>query len=399
MMAEQVFLEAITAICFFLLGAKLLAELFSKIHLPTVLAELSAGIILGPLYFGGLLRIETQIIQVNEVVKAFGEIGAIVILFVAGLEMSPREFLKGGIASFSVGGLGVVVPFFAGFYIFNLLGFRMEGALMVATALTATSIAISIETLKEINCFHTREAKLIVGSAVIDDILAIAVLGVVLSIVEYQAPIDIFNIIIIILRMLVIFGVFLVASIVVVPRLTDVRLWKTKGSEEAVVTAIFFGAAAAANLVGLSPIVGAFAVGMALANTNIREILKDYIDKLSFLFGPMFFTVIGAQVDLSQLDASLLLTGLALIAIAIITKLVGCGLPSLLFLKDRRAALRVGVGMISRGEVGLIVAGLAVTSGFILPETYSLIVLMVVVTTIVTPILLKATFRKGLEAS
>jgi len=101
-----------------------------------------------------------------------------------------------------------------------------------------------------------------------------------------------------------------------------------------------------------------------------------FIDKLSFLFGPMFFTVIGAQVDLSRLDASLLLTGLALIAIAIITKLVGCGLPSLLFLRDMRAALRVGVGMISRGEVGLIVAGLTVTSGFILPETYSLIVLL-----------------------
>jgi Kef-type K+ transport system membrane component KefB len=394
-MAEQVFLEAITAICLFLLGAKLLAELFARVHLPTVLAELSAGIILGPLYFGGLLRIETQIIQVNEVVKAFGEIGAIVILFVAGLEMSPREFLKGGVASFTVGGLGVIFPFFVGYYAFTLLGFRMQGALMVATALTATSIAITIECLKEIDCFHTREAKLIVGSAVIDDILAIAVLGVVLSIAEHGSPVDPVSVVTTIAGVLAVFGIFLVASILIVPKLTDVRLWKAKGSEEVVVTAIFFGAAAVANLVGLSPIVGAFAVGMALADTNIRAILSDYIEKLLFLFGPMFFTVIGAQVDLSQLNADLLLMGLALVAIAIITKFVGCGLPALFFLKDRRAAARVGVGMISRGEVGLIVAGLAVTSGFILPETYSLIVLMVVVTTIITPILVKATFEGG----
>src|SRR5881397_136545 len=180
-------ITAIVAVSAFLLGAKLLAELFSRLHLPVVLGELTAGMVLGPVYFAGLVQvtgiIPGNLIQVNDVVLAFAQIGAIVILFIAGLEMPFREFIRGGAASFTTGALGVVLPFAGGLGLLTVLGFSTPASLMVAAALTATSIAISIETLRELGRLKSPEGKLIIGAAVADDILAIAVLSVVVSVI------------------------------------------------------------------------------------------------------------------------------------------------------------------------------------------------------------------------
>lgn len=389
---SSVFLQAIIAVSLLLFAAKLLAELFARFHLPVVLAELGAGILLGPLYFGGLVQIETRIFEVNEIVLAFGEVGAIVILFVAGLEVPFREFIRGGVASFTTGALGVVAPFLGGYLLFTLLGFNAPTALIVATALTATSIAISVETLRELGRLNTQEAKLIIGAAVVDDILAIAVLSAVVSLIRGEgSSIDPIGVASIVGQVLLLFAALLGASVLVVPRLTTPRMWRTHGSVEAVVTASFFGMAAVAATIGLSPIVGAFAAGMALAGARIGEIMHDYVEKLQFLFRPLFFAVIGAQVNLAGITTEVALIGAGLIIIAIATKLVGCGLPAALFLKNRDRGWTVGVAMVSRGEVGLIVAGLAITAGVILPEIYTILVLMIVTTTIVTPLWLKRT--------
>ena len=397
-MSEAHFIETIIGVGILLFAAKLMAELFLRLKLPIVLGELIAGMIVGPFALGGLQIIDgKQLLQINDEIKILGEMGAIVILFMAGLEMTPKEFLKGGKAAFVVGTLGVVIPFFVGLAVFQLFGFDALQSMLIATALTATSIAISIQVLSEFGKLKTPEARLIIGAAIIDDILAIAVLSVVTSIAGSDGGvdnIDITEVTITILQVLGFFAIMLIVAVVVIPKVITPRIWKAKGSVEGIATAAFFGAAALAGSIGLSPIVGAFAVGMALSNTKVFEKIENYVGKIGLIFAPLFFAIIGAQVDLRAVDLNILVLSAVIVVVAVTTKLFGCGLPAMYFLKSKQKGMRVGIGMISRGEVGLIVAGVGITAGILTSEVYSTIIIMVVVTTIITPIWLKIEYRK-----
>lgn len=378
-----------------------MAELFLRLKLPIVLGELIAGMVIGPFALGSLLVFNGQpLLTIDSEIKVLGEIGAIVILFMAGLEMTPKEFLRGGKASFTVGTLGVIVPFFAGLVVFQMFGFDALQSMLIATALTATSIAISIQVLSEFGKLKSKEARLIIGAAVVDDILAIAVLSVVSSLATGEGgigEIDPVQVTITILQVLGFFAAILIAAVILVPRMVTPRLWKAKGSVEGIATALFFGAAALAGSIGLSPIVGAFAVGMALSTTKVFEKLEAYIGKIGLIFAPLFFAIIGAQVDFREINFEILMLSGVIIGIAVVSKLFGCGLPAWMFLKDRTKGMRVGIGMISRGEVGLIVAGVGLSSGILTSNVYSTIVLMVAATTIITPIWLKMEYRKELK--
>jgi len=397
-MSEAHFIETIIGVGILLFAAKLMAELFLRLKLPIVLGELIAGMIVGPFALGGLQIIDgKQLLQINDEIKILGEMGAIVILFMAGLEMTPKEFLKGGKAALVVGTLGVVIPFFVGLTVFQLFGFDALQSMLIATALTATSIAISIQVLSEFGKLKTPEARLIIGAAIIDDILAIAVLSVVTSIAGTDGGvdnIDITEVTITILQVLGFFAIMLIVAVVVIPKVITPRIWKAKGSVEGIATAAFFGAAALAGSIGLSPIVGAFAVGMALSTSKVFEKIENYVGKIGLIFAPLFFAIIGAQVDLRAVDLNILLLSAVIVVVAVTTKLFGCGLPAMYFLKSKQKGLRVGIGMISRGEVGLIVAGVGITAGILTSEVYSTIIIMVVVTTIITPIWLKIEYRK-----
>ena len=399
MSADAHFIEIIIAVGILLASAKLMGELFSRIKLPIVLGELLAGMIIGPFALGAfLIHPDTgeSILQIGPEIRTLGEIGAIVILFMAGLEMTPKEFLRGGKASFTVGTLGVVVPFFAGLLVFQAFGFDALQAMMIATALTATSIAISIQVLKEFNKIKSPEARLIIAAAVVDDILAIAVLSVVTSFGGAEAldNIDLVDVTFTILKVLGFFAAILIGAIYIIPKVITPRIWKSTGSVEGIATASFFGAAAIAGMLGLSPIVGAFAVGMALSATKVFEKIENFISRIGLIFAPLFFAIIGAQVDFRTVNLDVLMLSAVVIAIAIATKLFGCGLPAMLFLKNKAAGMRVGIGMISRGEVGLIVAGVGLSSGVLTGDVYTTIVLMVAVTTIITPIWLKMDYRR-----
>ena len=397
-MSEAHFIETIIGVGILLFAAKLMAELFLRLKLPIVLGELIAGMIVGPFALGGLQIVDgKQLLQINDEIRILGEMGAIVILFMAGLEMTPKEFLKGGKAAFVVGTLGVVIPFFVGLTVFQLFGFDALQSMLIATALTATSIAISIQVLSEFGKLKTPEARLIIGAAIIDDILAIAVLSVVTSIAGSDggvADIDITQVTITILQVLGFFAIMLIVSVVVIPKIITPRIWKAKGSVEGIATAAFFGAAALAGSIGLSPIVGAFAVGMALSTSKVFDKIESYVGKIGLIFAPLFFAIIGAQVDLRAVDLNILILSGIIVIVAVTTKLFGCGLPAMYFLKSKQKGMRVGIGMISRGEVGLIVAGVGVTAGILTSEVYSTIIIMVVVTTIITPIWLKIEYRK-----
>jgi Kef-type K+ transport system membrane component KefB len=391
------FLHIVISLGLLLFAAKIFAELFARLKLPIVLGELVAGIIVGPFALGGLPLFNGEpLVVLDETVKHIGEISAIVILFIAGLEITPREFLKGGGAAFTVGSLGVIVPFFVGYYAFTLFGLAVLESVLVATALTATSIAISVQVLSELGKMQTKEARLILGAAIVDDILAIAALSVVTTMVQSGSTTpDIYEITFLILKILGLFVVLLVGAVILIPRILHVeRLWRSEGSVEGITTAAFFGAAGIAAFIGLSPIVGAFSVGMAVASTKVIKQIGEYVSKLEIIFAPLFFAIIGAQVDLRGINLNVLFLAGLIVAIAIITKLIGCGIPSVIFLKDRSKALKVGIGMISRGEVGLIIAGVGVTAGALDKDTYTSIIIMVAATTIITPIWLKTIYKK-----
>jgi Kef-type K+ transport system membrane component KefB len=397
--SSTIFIHVIISLSLLLFASKIFAELFHRIKLPIVLGELLAGIVIGPYALGGLPLFNGEpVVILDETIKNIGELAAIVILFVAGLEITPREFLRGGVSSFTIGALGVIVPFFVGYFVFSLYGLEALETLLIATALTATSIAISIQVLSSLGKMQTKEARLILGAAIVDDILAIAVLSVVLTMVQTgNTTPDIMEINFLILKILGLFVAILVGSIVIVPKILHrEKLWKSQGSIEGITTAIFFGGAGIAALVGLSPIVGAFAIGMAVASTRLIKQVEEYVHKLQIIFAPLFFAIIGAQVDLRGINLEVLLIAGIMVSIAIATKLLGCGLPSVIFLKDKSKAMRVGIGMVSRGEVGLIVAGVGATSGVVSGDVYTAIIVMVAVTTIITPIWLKKAYSKEL---
>ena len=399
MVVEQgeALIHVLISLAILLFAAKIFAELFNKLRLPAVLGELVAGIIVGPFALGALPLFDGKpIVVLSETVREIGELSGVVILFIAGLQITPKEFLKGGAASFTIGACGVVLPFFVGYYVFTLSGLAALQSILIATALTATSIAISVRVLTELGKMQTMEARLILGAAIVDDILAIAVLSVVTTMVQTgdMTP-NILDITFLILKILGIFAALLIGAIFIVPKILHAeRLWKSRGSIEGIVTASFFGASGIAALVGLSPIVGAFAVGMAVASSRIIRRVEEYVDKLEIIFAPLFFAIIGAQVDLTGVNLNVLYLSSIIIIVAIVTKLIGCGLPAMIFLKDRTKSLKVGIGMISRGEIGLIVAGIGVTSGALSSNIYTTVIIMVAITTIITPIWLKKAYSK-----
>jgi Kef-type K+ transport system membrane component KefB len=393
---SAVFLHVMISLGILLFAAKLMAELFHKVKLPIVLGELLAGIIVGPFALGALPLINGEpLVVLDETVRHVGEIAAVVILFIAGLEITPREFLRGGVAAFTVGSLGVIVPFFVGYYAFAAFGIEALQSILIATALTATSIAISVQVLTELGRMQSKEARLILGAAIVDDILAIAALSVAVTTVQTgNTEPAILDITLLIMQVLGTFAAILVVSVLVIPRVLHTeRLWKSKGSLEGIVTATFFAAAGIAAFLGLSPIVGAFAIGMAVASTRIIKQVHEYVDKLQIIFAPLFFAIIGAQVDLRGVNLDVLFIAGIMIAVAVVTKLVGTGLPSMIFLKERTKAMRVGIGMVSRGEVGLIVAGVGVSSGALSNDIYTAVIIMVAATTIITPIWLKLSYK------
>ena len=401
MAAEQeAIIHVLISLSVLLFAAKIFAEIFNKLKLPAVLGELVAGIIIGPFALGSIPIFDGKpLVILNETVLQIGQIAGIVILFIAGLQITPKEFLRGGVASFTIGACGVIVPFFLGYYVFTLFGLQGLQSILIATALTATSVAISVSVLTQFGKMQTKEAKVILGAAVVDDILAIAVLSVVVTMVQTGnlSP-NIVDIILLVLKILGIFAALLIGSIIIVPKIVHAeKLWKARGSIEGIVTASFFGASAIAAAVGLSPIVGSFSVGMAVASTRIIKRVEGYVDKLEIIFGPLFFAIIGAQVNLTGVNIEVLILSGIVVIVAVISKLVGCGLPSLLFLRDKSKAMIVGIGMISRGEVGLIVAGIGVTSGALSSNIYTTIIIMIAITTLVTPVWLKKAYSKEKE--
>jgi len=368
-------------------AAQIGAEIAQRLKLPGVVGEIAAGGVIGPSLLGW--------VQPAEALDVLAEIGVVLLLFSVGLETRLDEMKRVGRSAFLVGVLGVIVPFVLGSLWAHGSGFDWAKSTFVAAAFVATSAGITARVLQELGALQREEARVILGAAVIDDILAMLLLGIVTALQsgESGASLNLGHLAIVLAEA--------VGFVVVIGVLGPRVMRRSSAWLEApinplspltIVLALCLGLAFASTQLGLAAIIGAFLAGMIASETQQRETLERQTQPLLALMTPFFFVVTGSKVELAELANTDALLALALItAIAIVSKLAGGFLGALPL--GKRSALIVGVGMIPRGEVGVVVASLGLAAGVFSPRTYALIVAMSLLTAMITPPVLAALLR------
>jgi Kef-type K+ transport system membrane component KefB len=371
-----------------LVAAKVGHELFRRLGQPTVVGEILGGVVAGPAMLG--------IYQVNPETTLFAEIGVVLLLFQVGVETRLHDLLKVGPTALAVGVLGVAVPFAGGFLAAELAGGDLVLAIFLAAALTATSVGITSNVLRDLGALETRPARIILGAAIIDDVLAIMILSVATGVAA--GGVDAVSV-----GSLAVVAVAFIAVVVIggtgIMRRRRSLLTDPMFAEGPLLPGmiIMLGLAALAATIGLAAIIGAFLAGMVVGESSERRALEAEVAPVAAFFTPFFFGFIGAQVDLNGLaspEALILLAGITLLAIA--SKFIGAFLGSVR--EGVRQATLIGWGMVPRGEVGIVVAGLGLATGAIEAEIYSVVVGMAIITTLVVPPFLPRLVR-GAEAS
>jgi Kef-type K+ transport system membrane component KefB len=276
-------------------------------------------------------------------------------------------------------------------------------SVIIGAALSATSIVVAVTILEEIRKEKSEEGNILVNAAVLDDILGLAVLSAVISLIALHTLPSVESIAVTIAKdiglwFLILMGaVFLLPKIVHSVAMTKPSSLEARGAKEAASLGSAFGFAAIASTVGLNPIVGAFAAGMGLAGSKLAGQVKEFVGRLKVIVEPLFFVIIGAHVNLVQIHDMNLVFFIVILAVAVFSKIIGCGIPSIFMLKDRSKGLRIGYGMVGRGEVAFITIGVGLSAGVFDDVIYSTIVLVILATIFITPILLQNSYKKELQ--
>jgi Kef-type K+ transport system membrane component KefB len=353
----------------------------SRINQSAVVGEILVGIVVGPSVLG--------LITYTDFVESLAHLGAIFLLFTIGFEFCIHDLTNP--RYFAIAGAGVVVPWVGGYLTTLALGYPVASALFVGTALTATSIAITANVLKELGKLETPATKAIIGAAVIDDVLALLVLGITTDTIK--GAIELPVIAVSLVSAVLFIGLGLLAGIKLVSPLLawlDCRPLARQYPEFVFMTAlaVAFLYAMVAELIGLSAIVGAF-----IAGVSCREIAlchskdpREGAEYLQVIFAAIFFVSLGIMVDIRALTPAIAVLVGAITLVAIVTKLIGCGLPARLFGSSWRDAAVIGFGMAPRGEVAMIVALIGLNAGVIGQEIFVAVILMSLVTTVITPV-------------
>jgi Kef-type K+ transport system membrane component KefB len=372
---------------FVALGGYLLA---SRINQSAVIGLILVGILVGPSALGW--------ITYTDFIQSLAHLGAVVLLFVIGFEFSLREIVHP--RNFAIALSGVILPWIGGWGLAVLFGYNSASAIFIGTALTATSIAITANVLRELDKLHTEAAKAIIGAAVIDDVLALIVLAISTAVVD--GSFSYWGITLITVKALLFIVIGAAFGTLVIGRYL-VRLDKTDFVKRypefififAMMFAFFY--AICAEMVGLSAIVGAFIAGVSFKDVELNQSksLKDGAEYLQIIFASIFFVSLGVLVDLRAVTPEILVFLVALTIVAIISKVVGCALPARLGGLCRKDSLIVGFGMAPRGEVAMIVALIGLNAGIIDQGVYVVLILMSLLTTVTTPIIYRNWLYKG----
>jgi Kef-type K+ transport system membrane component KefB len=358
-----------------LLAAKIGDEIFKRIHQPPLVGEILAGVVVGPAVLGWY--------EINEGTALFAEIGVVLLLFRVGVETRLADLLRVGPQAGLVGILGIMLPFAGGLGLGAAFGLATEVTIFLAAAMVATSVGITSELLLGLGALGTPSGRVILGAAVIDDILAMILLATASGIAAGGVSVERVAVLLIVALAFVV--VVVVAGTGVLRRrpslLTDPAFAKTPFLPGMI---IMLGLAALAAAIGLAALIGAFLAGMVVGESSERPALEDEVAPVAAFFTPFFFGAIGAQIDLAGLIDPLAI-GLffAVTAVAVATKFAGSFVGAISM--GRRRAVLIGWGMVPRGEVGIVVAGLGLQLGVITGSIYSVVVAMAIATTLIVP--------------
>jgi len=389
------FLQLIFVLLVILLFAKIASYLSIKLGQPSVLGELLVGIILGPTLLDITHLPFLSSSHLAEVVNELGEMGVLLLMFIAGLELHLSDLTKNTRVSAYAGVLGVIFPVGLGWAAGAMFNFTTQQGLFLGLILGATSVSISAQTLMELGVLRTRVGLGLLGAAVFDDILVILLLSTVLAI--FSGGGGFVSVLLIFLRILLYLGASFVFGFWGLPWITR-RVSRAQISQASLSLAlvILFVYGLTAEVVGgMAAITGAFLAGLMFARTPEKEHIERGINSLAYsLFVPIFFVSIGLKTNLREIQSDSLLLLLVIVVIGVLGKILGSGLGALLGGFTKLESLQLGAGMVSRGEVGLIVAAIGMQAGYVKHSEFSAVIGMVIVTTLITPPLLRSLFSK-----
>lgn len=377
-------MEFILYLVLILLFTKIAGDLSVRIGQPAVLGKLIVGVLLGPAVLGW--------VELDSFIHHMSEIGVLLLMFIAGLETDLEQLKKNWKAALAVAVCGIILPFIGGYSIAIAFGFGQHYALFFGIIFCATSVSISVQVLKEMNKLGTREGTTILGAAVLDDVLVVIFLAVLMSFIGTGNDVSIS---LLIGKQIVFFVVILLAGWFVVPKIMK---WMAplKVTETVVSAALIicFAFAYFAEWLQMAGIIGAFAAGIAIAQTNYKHQVEEKIEPIAYsIFVPVFFVSIGLNVSFEGVAEQWWFIAVITV-IAIITKMMGGWIGARSTGFNSKSSLIIGSGMVSRGEVALIIAATGLQAGLLLPEYFTSVVIMVIVTTLMTPPLMKMFYRE-----
>lgn len=373
-----------------IIAAKLLGLGAKKLKAPQVAGQIIAGLLIGPSVFG--------LVQNSDFLTGMAEIGVVLLMFSAGLETNLKELIKTGPVAVCIACAGVFVPLLGGYALYSCFyGFAPIGseeffrAIFVGTIMTATSVSITVQTLRELGKLKGKVGTIILSSAIIDDVIGIIVLTFVIGFKDTNAkPVDV----IIKTLLFIVFSVCIGVLIYFLFKYLDKKFFHQRRIPIFGLALCFIMAYCADAFFGIADITGAYVAGIILCNLRDAEYIAGKMDISSYmLFGPVFFASIGLKTSLDGFTLELLWFGLAFVGVALITKIIGCGLMSKAFRFSNRDALKIGVGMMTRGEVALIVAQKGLDSGLFDTQNFTAVIMLIICSSIASPILLKLLFK------
>ncbi|ROR31411.1 sodium/proton-potassium antiporter GerN (CPA2 family) [Mobilisporobacter senegalensis] len=378
-----------------LLSTKVLGLVTKKFKMPQVVGALLAGLLLGPAML--------NVLNETEFIISLSEVGVILLMFAAGLESDIGELKKTGKASLIIAILGVIVPLVGGFaiaYIFNKPGIIDSNAsaniflqnIFIGVILTATSVSITVETLKELGKLNTNVGNAILGAAIIDDILGIIALTIITSLADTAV-----NVGAVLFKIFAFFVFAIIAGYVFYFIFHKIRSRYQRDLRRFVILAFVFCLLMAYSsevFFGVADITGAYIAGLVLSNSKSSKFISNKFETVSYvLLSPIFFASIGLKVELPKMTFAIILFSILLVFVAIITKIIGCGLGAKICSFSNKESIQIGSGMVSRGEVALIVASKGAALGLMSSALFGPVIIVVVATTIISPILLKIAFK------
>ncbi len=378
-------------IAIILVAAKLCGILARKVKAPQVVGEIVAGLLVGPCLLGWVAQ--------SDFISQMAEIGVIILMFSAGLETDIKDLLKTGPVAFAIACVGVLVPLVGGtllymvFYGFSPIGSdEFYKALFTGTILTATSVSITVQALREMGHLKGKIGTTIVSAAVIDDVIGIIVLTFVIGLKTPDSSVGK-----VVINTVMFFAVSGIGGVIAYKlfKLFDAKYPHTRRIPIIGLALCLFMAYAAETFFGIADITGAYVAGIILCSIRDSDYIAEKMDINSYMiFGPLFFASIGLKTNIESFNMSILVFSIAFVILGMITKIIGCGLAAKLCGNSWLDSAKVGVGMMARGEVALIVSQKGLAVGMLSPVYFTAVILLIIVSSILSPILLKYLYSR-----